>query len=373
VDAGEAVRAVAYDVGIQKQVLGNNLKPGDRVTFTLSIANTGGVTATNVVVTDIVPVQVLTPTFASNLTITRTGVLTYVWNVGTLGVSQGGAITIYGQIDPSLPSDSSFTNNASISALQDYVPGNNTSSATVGGSKVYLPIVMKPAPLAGTLYTVGDACVLQGYPGTNFGSTADMWAGYDEYLNPDGMIVRSMIQFNTSAIPAGTTINSAILQVYLVGSYDFPSTARTITTYRISSNWSESSVTWNSRPSYAEAYGSANITSGAWGWYSFDVTNLVRGWVNGSLLNYGIMLRGPEVSGTDSSWRSFSTREGTNSPKLVLTYSSLASIEHAPQDTGQLAQGTAQTIIEASGDSSGTGLCQEASHLLTARKCLAIR
>ena len=144
VDAGAAVRAVAYDVGIQKQVLGSNLKPGDRVTFTLSIANTGGVTATNIVVTDIVPVQVLTPTFDSNLTITRTGVLTYVWNVGTLGVGKSGVITIYGRIDPSLPSDLSFTNSASISAQQDYVSSNNTSSATVGGSKVFLPIVLKP-------------------------------------------------------------------------------------------------------------------------------------------------------------------------------------------------------------------------------------
>jgi uncharacterized repeat protein (TIGR01451 family) len=146
VDAGAAVRAVAYDVGIQKQVLGSNLKPGDRVTFTLSIANTGGVTATNVVVTDIVPVQVLAPTFASNLTITRTGVLTYVWNVGTLGVGKSGVITIYGQINPALPSDFSFTNSASISAQQDSSSSNNSSSATVGGSKVFMPIVMKQPP-----------------------------------------------------------------------------------------------------------------------------------------------------------------------------------------------------------------------------------
>ena len=160
VDAGAAVRSVACDVSIQKQVVGSDLKPGDRVTFTLSIANQGGMVATGVVVTDSVPSQVLSPTFASNIAITRTGVLTYVWNVGTLGVGQSGVITIYGRIDPSLPSDLSFTNSASISAQQDYVSSNNTSSATVGGSKLFLPIVMKrwpPIPDTPVLNAVGSS------------------------------------------------------------------------------------------------------------------------------------------------------------------------------------------------------------------------
>ncbi|HKZ83253.1 MAG TPA: DNRLRE domain-containing protein [Anaerolineae bacterium] len=173
----------------------------------------------------------------------------------------------------------------------------------------------------GTLYSIADADVLQGYPNTNYGSDAAMWAGYDDYLNPDGMIARSHVQFDVSAIPAGATINSAVLRVFLVSSYDFPNRTRLITTYRISSPWVESSVTWNTSPAFAEAYGSAPVTHGAWGWYSFDVTNLVRGWVNGTFPNYGIMLRGPEVSGSDSSWKGFSTREWSNSPQLVITYS----------------------------------------------------
>lgn len=143
VDAGAAVRAVAYDVGIQKQVLGSNLKPGDRITFTLSISNTGAVTATNVVVTDIVPTQVLVPTYTSNIPITQTGVYTYVWNVGMLGIGRGGVITIYGQINPALPSNFSFTNSASVSAQQDYSANNNSSSVTVGGSQVFLPVVLR--------------------------------------------------------------------------------------------------------------------------------------------------------------------------------------------------------------------------------------
>jgi len=197
------------------------------------------------------------------------------------------------------------------------------SVSSLAPTYIYLPLVLKgysPPPPPGPFYSVADACVLQGYPTTNLGSTVDMWAGYDDYLDPDGKIARSLIKFDLSAIPTGTPIDSALLQVYLVSSWDFPGRTRTITSYGIGSAWSESSVTWNTRPSYGEAYGSAPVTHGAWGWYSFDVTNLARGWINGAIPNNGVMLRGPEWSGWDSSWKGFSTREGPYPPKLVITY-----------------------------------------------------
>ncbi len=197
----------------------------------------------------------------------------------------------------------------------------------------YLPLVLRsyppstptPSPRTVTLYSVADACVMEGRPTYNFGSTVDMWVGYDDYLEPDGKIVRSLVRFDLSSIPAGATINSATLRLYLVNSWDYPGKTRTITTYRASSYWSESSVTWNNKPSYAESYGSAGVTHGSGVWYSFDVTNLVRGWVNGTWPNYGIMLRGPEWSGSDSSWKSFATRESANDPQLVINYVGTAS------------------------------------------------
>ncbi|HEY4691574.1 MAG TPA: DNRLRE domain-containing protein [Anaerolineae bacterium] len=224
------------------------------------------------------------------------------------------------------------------------------TSSIVYDEFVYLPVVKNnwPPQLSGSFYSNADAVILQGYPATNFGSTGDMWAGYDDYLNPDGMIVRSLIKFDTSAIPNGSTINSAVLQVYMIASWDYPSRSRTITAYRISSNWAESTVTWNTQPGIAEAYGSAAIVSGAFGWYSFDVTNLVRAWKNGTYSDYGVMLRGPEQSGSDSSWRSFSTREGGYTPKINITYIGASGLSHLEisADGARLPQG-AQSIIEA--------------------------
>jgi hypothetical protein len=174
-----------------------------------------------------------------------------------------------------------------------------------------------------TFNATADATILQGYPTQNFGNTIDMWAGYDDSLNPDGRIVRSLIKFNIASLPPNQVITKATLRVRLVNSWDFPNTYRTITAYRVVANWSESSINWNNAPSYGSAYGSKSIRNDDFIWHEFDVTNLVAAWYSGTYTNYGIMLRGPEFSGPDSSWRGFSTREGPFTPQLVIEYTTV--------------------------------------------------
>lgn len=171
-----------------------------------------------------------------------------------------------------------------------------------------------------TFNAIADATVLQGAPTLNFGSTIDMWAGYDDSLNPDGMIARSLIRFYIGPLTPNQVITKATLRIRLVQSWDFPNTFRTITTYRITGDWSESSINWNNAPGYGSAYGSKSIRNDDFTWHEFDVTNLVASWYSGTSPNYGIMLRGPEIAGLDSSWRGFSTREGSFIPQLVVEY-----------------------------------------------------
>jgi uncharacterized repeat protein (TIGR01451 family) len=328
----------APDVQIIKQLVGPaEPQPGDWITFTLSISNVGSLPATSVVVTDIIPSQVLTPTFASTLNITRTGVVSYVWNVGSLAVGQGGVITVYGRIDPGLPPESSFANNASISDPQDFVTSNNASSAQVGGYRVYLPIVMLGWPPLQTVYLMvgSDTTILQGSPGTNFGSATDMWVGYDHCYG--GQVSRSLLWFDVSAIPSSASISEAKLYLDLANSCDIGERTHVATAYRISNDWLWSSVTWNNRPSYSEAYGSVSIPSWHWGWYSLDVTNLVRGWVNGSLSNYGLMVRGPESSGNDSAQLGFYTGNAGSSvaPYLMVKYYAATGAMQEQKVTGE--------------------------------------
>jgi len=203
--------------------------------------------------------------------------------------------------------------------LYDGVPGEVDLSRPSAGPTP-TPTVTPPGPHQVTLISIADSTILQGYPDFNAGGTSDMWAGYDDYLDPDGEIVRGLVRFDLSGLPPGAQINSATLRLYLIASWDYPNCSRTITTHRIGSDWAEMTVTWNNKPSCLEAYGSNSVQEGAWGWYDFDVTALVQAWANGSQPNYGIMIRGPEHSGPDSSWRGFSTREGPHPPQLVINY-----------------------------------------------------
>lgn len=172
-----------------------------------------------------------------------------------------------------------------------------------------------------TFDSTADACIFEGYPTMNLGSTQDMWAGYDELLDPDGEIVRSLVMFDLSTIPSGSTINSATFEAYLVGWYDYPDRYRAVAVHRMTETWSEDSVTWNNKPDYSESYDSVSIKAEeSWDWHSWDVIDLVQEWINGTHSNQGIMLRGPEQSGADSAWRSFSTREGPNPPRLVIDF-----------------------------------------------------
>ncbi|MGC8826975.1 MAG: DNRLRE domain-containing protein, partial [Anaerolineae bacterium] len=131
-------------------------------------------------------------------------------------------------------------------------------------------------------------------------------------------------------------VQSAKLRLYLIGSWEFPGWIDRVTAYQAAQSWTEMGATWNSKPGMGSAYGIVDVPpyNSPGGWYELDVTTLVQGWVNGSIPNYGIIIRGDETPGDTSSWRSFSTREGPYPPQLVVRYaaSSLsAPVEGTPE------------------------------------------
>jgi hypothetical protein len=203
----------------------------------------------------------------------------------------------------------------------------------------YLPTVLNGYPplQTTTFYPDADATVCKGVPDTNCGSESRVRVGYDLgdcSGSVDGNKSRGLVSFDLSGIPASATISDAKFHLRLVNSCYYPghSQDRTVTAYRADADWAESSVTWNNRPGYAEAYGSASVgvTEPDLGWYSFDVTDLVRGWVNGGFSNYGLMVRAPETSGSDFVRFQFYSRDrsGTSyDPYLEVTYVGLAAGE----------------------------------------------
>jgi hypothetical protein len=162
-----------------------------------------------------------------------------------------------------------------------------------------------------------DTEIIEGYPTANCADALEMRAGYDTHLVPPGQVLRSLIWLNLAWLRPEATIHSATLRLYLSSSYDYAGHSVAITPFRVTSLWAENSVTWETGPLHGESYAPTWITHGAWGWYEFDLTTLVRNWVAGTYPNYGLMLRGPE---TASGWRGFATNSTTTPPYLILDY-----------------------------------------------------
>jgi uncharacterized repeat protein (TIGR01451 family) len=134
------------DVGVHIEASGSAFMPGDAITFTITISNSGTDIASGIVVTDIVPSQILMGSFTSTLEITATNTITYRWTVEPLSPGEGGVITLSGQIDPALPANFTFINAATITDPNDTTPNNNASQFHVGRYFVFLPQLLHNWP-----------------------------------------------------------------------------------------------------------------------------------------------------------------------------------------------------------------------------------
>jgi len=110
--------------------------------------------------------------------------------------------------------------------------------------------------------------------------------------------IRSLIDFDLSSIPNGSTINSASLSLY---SYDSPANGAHSTLsgsnesviQRVTNSWDENTVTWNNQPSVTtqnQVFLSAS-TSTIQDYLNIDVTNLVQDMIDNPNNSHGFRLK----------------------------------------------------------------------------------
>jgi uncharacterized repeat protein (TIGR01451 family) len=289
------------DVSVVKRVVGgSDLVPGDPITFTLAIANSGGVVAANTVVTDVMPSEVLTPTFASTLAITETGVISYVWNVEPLGAGQSGVITIYGWISPSLESDFSFKNTASISDPEDNTPGNNTSSVTVGEQKVYLPLVLRNYPLPSGWVTVLSEDFEGSFPGSTWEVSDDdpdsgrYYWGKRDCRDNGGSFSAWSVGAGDTTLSCGSNYPNDVFAWMIYGPFSLADATAAELTFDW---WSDTEYDydiflWGASTNGAEYYGTG--ATGDW-----------SSWTTGELLDLGAVPILGNLLGEDQVWIAF--------------------------------------------------------------------
>jgi len=201
-----------------------------------------------------------------------------------------------------------------------------------------------------------DARIYQWKDAWNYGAsnslTAEAW--------PPDSDTRSLLQFDLDGIPRGARIHSASLELHQNSS---AASGGPFGVHRITSDWVEGSgnggtapgVTWNERDTGipwttpggdmdAEAHAITTISAGMKSWYSWDITGLVDGWVNGRYPNQGLALI-PEATKNNNAYfeSSDAATEGLR-PKLTVTYAcECGSPCLAPQGKGSVAMIVAQS------------------------------
>jgi len=178
-----------------------------------------------------------------------------------------------------------------------------------------------------------DSMMVASAANTNYGSNVGIWVGE---ANDAAQNARGLIKFDLSSIPSNATITSAVLSLYLAS--EKSSNTRTMYAYRMLKDWHEAAVTWNKRKASINwitaggfdaadceqtAIGSVSLGAAeAVGWKTITLTaGAVEGWINGTLNNYGLLLKMDTESNDQYRFHSSNyTADATLQPKLTLKY-----------------------------------------------------
>ena len=162
-----------------------------------------------------------------------------------------------------------------------------------------------------------DGVVVNAFPSVNYGDIDASAIG-----NSVSAIARTYIKFKPLTIPANARILDADLILYQYstnGSDNF-----TIGLYGVTGDWDESTITWNLQPtSSTDAKSTNNITAGATTWEYWNIDTLVQGWMDGTITNYGMMLKDTDESSVNTVayfWTSDYLIDTTKRPKLTIYY-----------------------------------------------------
>jgi hypothetical protein len=188
------------------------------------------------------------------------------------------------------------------------------------------PVTIDPSP---NLQVSKDTYVHSQYPTQTYSNSTDLKLGKVPVAGSEK--ARSFIKFDISSI-TGKHIVSTALKVYEDWSYSCTAAATDV--YRIISSWE--SPTWNIQPTYGAVFASKAFAKGYSGscpadWVTINdgdpsggrtLSQLIQGWVDGSMSNYGLALRATDETASNS-WKTFRSSDAASTqPYLTVTYDS---------------------------------------------------
>ena len=181
-----------------------------------------------------------------------------------------------------------------------------TATNSVGSTPAIITITVNPAAIVEQNMTIQpgpvvgkDAYISSLTPDFNYASNEYLSIGQSIFstlgvnrakFSFESYFLRAYLQFDLSELPANADVVSAVLKLYQSDSID--KTGLMIALHRVTEGWEENTISWNNKPDYLTSPESTiTVPISVFGWLSWDITSLVQGWANGSIANYGVILK----------------------------------------------------------------------------------
>ena len=184
------------------------------------------------------------------------------------------------------------------------------------------------AAVAGNGYAlvpIADSEVASGSPTSNLGTNSNLYLESSTAAGTFG-VERAWLKFDLSAIPAGSVITSATLQLW---NWKSTGAAMPAEVHSVSDDtWTETGITWNSQPSFGNVLDTQTLASGSSNlWYYWNATAFVQGEFNGDK-TASLMVKPVNENLAGGPSYGFDSKEyGSNTPVLrVLTQGAATSV-----------------------------------------------
>jgi hypothetical protein len=175
-----------------------------------------------------------------------------------------------------------------------------------------------------------DATIDNYNPGNNYSNEME-YASRAWTISGTPVTWRSLFKFNLSCLPSNATIINASLSLYHAtinsfgnGQHSSLTSSNESVLQRVTTPWSENTVTWNNQPASTatDQVILSQSTSGTQDYLNLDVTGMVQQMIISPSANLGFMLRlTTEVEYAQMFFASGDNPDPLKHPKLTITYS----------------------------------------------------